>query len=299
MSDLAPLFFAALLLVTVITITYRRWVVRLWGDLDTQQRGALALILLTLAGGFVGACAWWFDDVRSFSWDLPPLASRMLAAAGWSFTLLGALVLQRPTTRRIRLAMLLLFVYLVPLAAVILAFHLDRFNFAQPIAYSFFLIVGVMTTAATWYLARPPRPIIPSDARADAESPGSTVNAWLLAVALVAGAWGLALFATDAGPSDLDLGMARRPAHQPPHRRHAAHHRRRHHLRACQRRYGASRPGDDHALRDRTLGRQPVERARRQAGQAGLCRGFRGDRIGVGPHVAVDRSAWIGYVGLA
>jgi len=39
-------------------------------DLDLQGKGLLLLIALTFIG--------------SFAWDVPPLASRMLASAGWS-----------------------------------------------------------------------------------------------------------------------------------------------------------------------------------------------------------------------
>ncbi|MCL4836227.1 MAG: hypothetical protein KJZ86_27555, partial [Caldilineaceae bacterium] len=37
--------------------------------------------------------------------DLPPLASRILAAAGWSFAVVCLLVLERPTDRRLRLVL--------------------------------------------------------------------------------------------------------------------------------------------------------------------------------------------------
>ena len=59
---------------------YRRWV----GPRETgiQGKGMLQLSVLTLAGGLLGSVGWWLDDPRSFSWDLPPLAGRMLASAG-------------------------------------------------------------------------------------------------------------------------------------------------------------------------------------------------------------------------
>jgi hypothetical protein len=59
-----------------------------------------------------------------------------------------------------------------------------------------------MTVASTWYLLRPPRPIVPDSPR-DAEPSSGAVRAWLSALVLLTGLWGLALFITDAGPSDL------------------------------------------------------------------------------------------------
>jgi hypothetical protein len=43
---------------------------------------AILALAATLAGGFWGAFAWWPDYSGGFSWDLPPLVARMLAAPG-------------------------------------------------------------------------------------------------------------------------------------------------------------------------------------------------------------------------
>jgi len=45
----------------------------------------LLLSVLTLVGGLLGSTGWWIDDSRSFSWNLPPLASRMLAPSCFAF----------------------------------------------------------------------------------------------------------------------------------------------------------------------------------------------------------------------
>jgi len=193
---------AAVLLGTAMWLAYRKWVKPHAASLDLQQRGALLLTLLALAGGFVGSPFWWMDLPASFSWDLPPLASRMLASAGWSFFVVCVLVLRRPTFRRLRLVLLLLFVYLAPLALAIFLFHLDRFDPRLPVTYAFFAIAIVMTVASTWYLLRPPRWIVP-DSRRDAEPSSGAVRAWLSALVVLTGVWGLALFITDQGPSDL------------------------------------------------------------------------------------------------
>ncbi len=193
-------FLAGLILFAGIWLVYRR-LTRPIGALNAQQRGAVLLTCLALVGGFVGAWFWWIDEPRSFAWDLPPLASRMLASAGWSFFVLCLLALRRPTRRRMRLVMLDLFVYLAPLVAVILLFHLDRFDFSKPITYTFFGIAGVMTITSAWYLFRPVT--IVKDTLRDWQPTPAVMRAWLWVVGIVTGLWGLALFITDQGPSSL------------------------------------------------------------------------------------------------
>jgi hypothetical protein len=82
MPRLVSQVFAAILLGSVMWLAYRKFVKPYAASLDFQQRGAVLLILLALAGGFVGSPFWWLDEPRSFAWDLPPLAGRMLASAG-------------------------------------------------------------------------------------------------------------------------------------------------------------------------------------------------------------------------
>jgi hypothetical protein len=122
----------------------------------------------------------------------------MLAAAGWAFGVACFLALRQPTFLRLRLIVLMLFTYLVPLAGAILWFHLDRFDPAAPITYAFFLIVGLMSVAATWYLLRPVGLVSPLPE--DIELPSRFVQGYLGLVALVTTLWGLALFISDQGP---------------------------------------------------------------------------------------------------
>jgi hypothetical protein len=163
-------------------------------------QGLYAIVLLSLLGGLVGSPAWWFDAKSSFSWDLPPLASRMLASAGVAFLVSALFALSRPTLDRLRLHVILLAVYLAPLVAVIFLFHLDRFDFSQFISWGFFGIAGLMTAAGTYYLVWMP-PVEP-DAM-DAIPPPGPWRAWLATVAAVSAAWGACLFVTDDGFSDL------------------------------------------------------------------------------------------------
>jgi len=176
---------------------WRRWI-KPHAQLPWLAKAFLALIILTLMGGFIGSPFWWLDVQQSFSWDLPPLAARMLASAGWSFAVMCFLALERPTTPRLRLVLLVLFVYLAPLVAVILLFHLNRFDFAAPITYAFFMIAGGMSLVALGYLLRQPV-ILPSETR-DAAPLATGPRAWMASVAVIMGLWGLALFIRDHGP---------------------------------------------------------------------------------------------------
>jgi hypothetical protein len=190
-----------LIFVGVSGLGYRRWVLPYGSTLDASQRGALVLLIVTLAGGLIGSPVWWVDDPRGFAWDLPPLAGRMLGAAGWSFVALCLAALRRPTPDRIWLALTMLAVYLAPLTIAILMWHGDRFDSSAPITYAFFIIVCALLAPTIWLLIRSPAaiPAHPSDPRPTPTS----VARWLLIVALVAGLWGIALFVTDQGPTRL------------------------------------------------------------------------------------------------
>jgi len=97
--------------------------------------------------------------------------------------------------------MLCLSIYLVPLAAAIVLAHLDHFDPTAAITYGFLVIAVGMAVSSTWYLLRPVR-VIPDTGR-DQQPSRLGVKAWLLAVAVLTGLWGLALFLTDQGPSSL------------------------------------------------------------------------------------------------
>jgi hypothetical protein len=201
MSPYLAQLLALLILGAEMGMAYLLWIHPRRKSLDTQKLGALLLTVLTLTGGFIGSWFWWMDEARSFAWDVPPLASRMLASAGWAFFIVCLIALQRPTFRRLRLVMLTLFIYLAPLAVVIFLFHLNRFDPSAPITYSFFATAIVMTVASTWYLFRPVRVI--ADEPRDKQPSSLALKAWLVLLTLLTAAWGLALFITDKGPSDL------------------------------------------------------------------------------------------------
>lgn len=199
MNNLFLQILGLLLLGGGVGFGYWRWVRPRADTLSFTQIALFLLIILTMMGGFVGALAWWFDAPASFSWDLPSLASRMLAAAGWSFAVGCWLALERPTLARLRLLIWMLIVYLVPLTIAILFFHLGRFDWQAPITYAFFVIVLFMIGAAVWQLFNPTGVI----AAANDLPPVGPLRMWLLGTAVVTILWGLALFLTDAGPSAL------------------------------------------------------------------------------------------------
>ncbi len=199
MNELLVQFLGLFALLGIVAWGYWCWIRP--REVGIQGKGMLLLTIVTLVGGLLGSTGWWIDDPRSFSWDLPPLASRMLASAGWAFGVATFAALQRPVPRRMRLVLLMLATYLAPLLVAVLLFHLDRFDFYASITYVFFAIVLLMTVSALWYLIR--QPIIVPDTPADSLPPGSLVRAWLGLVATVTALWGLALFLTDNGPSPL------------------------------------------------------------------------------------------------
>lgn len=191
--------FGLVLLGGGVWLGYTRWIKPQQNTLDKQGLLLLVLVVLTWMGGFIGGPFWWFDQPLSFSWDLPPLASRMLASAGWAFVVACYFALQRPSQKRVRLVLVLLAVYLVPLVVVILLFHLNYFDFKAPITYAFFVIAGGMAVATIWFLLRP-LPVLPDTAQ-DSAPASAMLMGWLTAVAILTALWGLALFITDNGPA--------------------------------------------------------------------------------------------------
>ena len=182
-----------------VGLGYWRWIRPYQGQISRSQQSLLLLVILTLVGGFVGGLAWWFDVAASFSWDLPALASRMLAAAGWAFAAGCWLALERPSLPRLRLIILMLFVYLAPLAVAIVLFHLDRFDWNAPITYAFFAIVVPMVLLTIWHLLHPMGIVAVTEDRPVT----GVAKGWLWATAVLTFLWGLALFLTDAGSSNL------------------------------------------------------------------------------------------------
>jgi hypothetical protein len=198
-SDILIQFLGLLALLGALAWGHSRWI----RPHSTTRAGKLllTLIVMTFFGGVIGSTGWWFDFRSSFPWDLPPLASRMLAAAGWAFGVATWMTLQRPVYRRVRLALLMLAVYLLPLLIAIPLFHLDRFNFNEPISTAFFILVLLLIAPTLWFLFR--QPVIVPDEAQDSVPARPVLRRWLALVAILTALWGVALFVADNGPSVL------------------------------------------------------------------------------------------------
>ncbi|MCK0169477.1 hypothetical protein MWU53_00230 [Aliiroseovarius sp. S1123] len=166
------------------------------GHRPSRVEALAAFVLLgTLAGGFWGAFAWWQNLPYAFSWPLPGLAARMLAAAGWSFALASALALWRPYPTHLRLVLLMLWVYLAPLTAAILTQHLDRFDFTREVTVAFFIIVVLLLVTSSFSLLALPRQDLGT------EEPPNSLSSWALGlIGAVAGLWAVTLFLKPDGP---------------------------------------------------------------------------------------------------
>jgi glucan phosphoethanolaminetransferase (alkaline phosphatase superfamily) len=139
------------------------------------------------------------SDPNSFSWTLPPLAGRLLGAAGFSFAVIGCYVLESRQQQLVRAYIVMLAVYLAPLVAAILLFHLGRFNWSAPITYAFFVVAGGMAAAALWHLGRRTT-LGKSFQDRPAEQVPIFMQGWLWLVAIITGLWGLAMFIYPRGP---------------------------------------------------------------------------------------------------
>ena len=149
------------------------------------------LIMSTTVGGFLGAPFWWFDLPASFAWDLPPLASRMLAAASLAFGLTGFFVLRRPAENLCRFYNTLIAVYLVPLTMAAVLFDRERFDFSLPVTYGFFAIVVVLSTGSVSALFPPMDSMRATEV---VEPPSSAFRTGFAFLAAAFCVWGIALF---------------------------------------------------------------------------------------------------------
>src|SRR5690606_36876230 len=103
----------------------------------------------------------------------------------------GLFVLERPVPARVRLHAQLTVVYVVPLGVAIVLLHLDRFDFAAPVTWGFFAIVGLLSLAALAALR--------AGGAEWAGEPASGLEAiWLLVAGALLGLWGIALFLAPA-----------------------------------------------------------------------------------------------------
>ncbi|MCG6856800.1 MAG: hypothetical protein LJE67_01895 [Salaquimonas sp.] len=198
MSSFAWQVVGMVLLVGTVWAGYRFWRHGLAHEPSRAEVLAALVLLGTLAGGFWGAFAWWQNLAYAFSWSLPGLAARMLAAAGWSFALAAAFALGSSSIRHLRLVLLMLWVYLAPLTLAILTLHLERFDFTRDVTVAFFAIVVLLLVSSSIALFALPRNDPVSDAL-----PRAPARLALWTIGAVAGCWAIALFVKPDGPSPL------------------------------------------------------------------------------------------------
>ena len=195
MTSLVWQIVGLVLLVGTVWIGFLGWRKRMDHKSSTVETLAAIVLLGALGGGFWGAFAWWQNLPYAFSWHLPGLAARMLAAAGWSFALASALALRHPYPSHLRLVLLMLWVYLAPLTLAILTLHLDRFDFTRNVTIGFFIIAVLLLVTSTIALLTLPR----NDPVAGIP-PNSIASSALWLIGGVAGLWAVALFLKPDGP---------------------------------------------------------------------------------------------------
>ena len=217
MTDAAWFAIALVLLLACLALGFRRWGGR---DLGPSGAGAVAKFVLisTTVGGLLGAPFWWLDLPPSFAWDLPPVASRMLAAAALAFGLAGLIVLERPSEARTRL-------YLIADRRLPRAAGAGRRCCCtstasisprrSPTASS--RVVIVLSVGSLMALARP------SGARRLPHCRGPPVRLWLHVAGIVLAVWGIALFARADDGLSARLQLGEGPAVVAPDRRDAVH----------------------------------------------------------------------------
>lgn len=188
MGDAIAFVIGGGLLIAAIWLAAKRWPGERFSAAGLRPHHRVALIVLAM-GGLLGTPFWWLDLPPSFAWDLPPLASRLLAAAAFAFGLVGVMVLERPSQARARLMFAAASIYLVPLALAILLLHLDRFDPARPVTYGFFgLVVPLASACVVGWMQL-------SGRQAEASTPpAGAVRWWMLAMVVVFGLWGALLF---------------------------------------------------------------------------------------------------------
>lgn len=203
MSDAGWFAIAVVLLLACLALGFQRWGFRDLGP-TAAGHGAKFILISTAIGGLLGAPFWWLDLPPSFAWDLPPVASRMLAAAAFAFGLAGLTVLERPSEARVRLYFMLIVIYLVPLAIAVVLLHLDRFDFSAPVTYGFFSVVIILSAGSLVALTR-------GGGAERGARPNAAVSIWLHVAGILIGLWGIALFLVPTTAFPLIFNWAKDP----------------------------------------------------------------------------------------
>lgn len=164
-----------------------------WPRLQGLSAATRFTVIATATGGLIGALFWWQDLTPAFAWDLPPLASRLLGAAATAFGAGGVLVLLQPSAARAWLHDVMTAIYLLPLLAAVLLLHLDRFDYAAPVTWGFFVAVLAVGGASIAGVALD-RPGDPGPVSRPFEA------GWHVLAGVLLGIWAGALFVAPATP---------------------------------------------------------------------------------------------------
>ena len=199
LSDLPPngwlLIGLALFLVTLI-LARAQFGLRVGRPMTRRERSEAMVAAAVFAGGLWGAPAWWFGAEGSFPIALDPQTGRFLAAAAAVFALAALITLIRPTRQRMRYLMMMLLLYLGPLAAALIVWHREALDWSEPAAWGFALAMVLLIPGALLGLLLPAGLCKAVDVR-----PPSRGARMILGLAgLGAWAWGLGLYILPAGP---------------------------------------------------------------------------------------------------
>lgn len=202
MTDQTWFGIAVVLLLAALGLGFLRW-----GRTAGGEGGGIVgfTLISTAIGGLLGAPFWWLDLPPSFAWDLPPIASRMLAAAALAFGVAGVMTLEHPTASRTRLYLIQIAIYIIPLALAAVALHLDRFDFTVPVTYGFFAVVLVLSIGSIIGLTRG------VDQSQQSARPSRAAVVWMSVAGTILGVWGLALFAMPTSPYPLIFNWPQDP----------------------------------------------------------------------------------------
>ena len=154
MNALPSQAFGLVVLVAGIAFAWNKLAKPLLLRHGSAPRFVLATLCVVLVGGLAGAPFWFADYGPSFSWDLPPLASRLLGAAALAFGIAGIWVMRHATQSTVRAYLIMLLAYLLPIMFAATVLHSDRFDWRAPITPAFFLIVGGLSFAGILHLVR-------------------------------------------------------------------------------------------------------------------------------------------------
>jgi len=199
LADLPPnawlLIGLALFLVTLF-LARAQLGLRVGRTMTRRERSEAMVAAMVFAGGLWAAPAWWYGSEGSFPFPLDPFSGRLLGAAAAVFAMAALITLIRPSRQRMRFLMVLVLCHLGPLAAALIVWHRDAFDWTDPAAWGLVVAMVLLLPGALLGLLAPAGLTRAIDVRPPAR--GSRVILGL--TGLAAWALGLALYIRPDGP---------------------------------------------------------------------------------------------------